>query len=57
MHAGTLIVMEQKQGWGAELLLGRADFCPPYAYQNSRFYSQPDCLRHSSLILNQKSQA
>lgn len=47
-HTGALIVKEQKQELGAELLLGRAHLCPPYSYQNSRFYSQPDSLTHPS---------
>lgn len=49
-HTGTLIEKEQKQGLRAELLLGRARLCPPYSYQNSKFYSQPDSLKHPSLI-------
>lgn len=32
-HTGTPIVKEQKQGLGAELLLGRARLCPPYSYK------------------------
>jgi len=55
-RTGTLTAEEQKQGLGAELLLGRVRLRPPYSYQNARFYLQPDSLRHPSLILQQKSQ-